>query len=549
MALVEKLLNWPALPGGEGGIRADTWAQMAAWPGFLGDSVAGISVTPETALKISTVYACVGLLSETIASLPLIIYRYMENEAGRERARNHPLYPVFHDQPNDRQTAFDFVQMMQAHALLRGSGYARIKAGPRGFADQLDPLHPDNVRKEKLASGRVRYMVTEDNGTEKPVNDEDIFEVGGLSLDGWNTLSVIGYARDSLGLSLAAERYGGRFFRNDSRPGGVLTTDGTLKEGVAKRIKGEWEALHTGLNQHRVAVLEGGLRWQQVGISPEEAQFLETREFQAEDVCRWFRVPPHMVGLTSKATSWGSGIEQMAIGFLTYTLRPWLTRWSQAIKRDLILAPQTYFADFVVEHLLRGDIQTRYNAYAVGRQWGWLSVNEIRGYENLNPVAGGDVYLTPLNMSPAERSRGSGAGDWGPGVRGQGPAELPAPDPRPLRQAQDAAPTPAHYRLLAEESAARLVRKEIAALGKAASRIGDDRKAWAEAVTDFYGSHVDLVSQAMQIPRGAAATYCEGCVQDLLKEGPAALDNWLTGRLMELADLAMGEDWPSPTPG
>jgi len=499
MALVEKFLNWQ--PGGQPA-RADTWGQMAAWPGFLGDSVAGIPVGPDTALKISTVYACVGLLSETIASLPLVIYRYMENEMGRERAKNHPLYAVLHDQPNDIQTAFEFVQMMQAHALLRGSGYAKIQAGLRGFADQLIPLHPDNVRKEKLASGTIRYQVTEDNGRAKPYNNEDIFEVGGLSLDGWNTVSVISYARDSLGLSLAAERYGGRFFRNDSRPGGVLTTDAKLNGDAAKRIKGEWESLHSGVNQNRVAVLEQGLKWQQVGISPEEAQFLETREFQAEDVTRWFRVPPHMVGLTSKATSWGSGIEQMALGFLAYTLRPWLTRWSQAIKRDLILVPQTYFADFVVEHLLRGDILTRYNAYAIGRQWGWLSVNEIRQFENQNPVAGGDIYLQPLNMSPAGPIAGLGG--------------------------------TAHYRLLAEESAARLVRKEIAAMGRVAGEAD-----FTEQVNRFYHDHVALVSQAMRVSVEKAAAYCRRGRDELLERGAAALAEWEPRRVLELANLAI----------
>jgi HK97 family phage portal protein len=504
MALVEKLLKWS--PGGSQA-RADTWMQMAAWPGFLGDSVAGISVSPDTALKISTVYACVGLLSETIASLPLVIFRYIENEDGRERARNHPLYPVLHDQPNETQTAFEFVQMMQTHALMSRNGCggcAKIIAGPRGFADQLEPLHPDNVRKEKLANGRIRYQVREDDGREKPYLDEDIFEVRGLSLDGWNSVSVVSYARDSFGLSMAAERYGGRFFRNDSRPGGVLTTEGKLNGDAAKRIKGEWEALHSGTNQNRVAVLEQGLKWQQVGISPEEAQFLGTREFQAEDICRWFRVPPHMVGLTSKATSWGSGLEEMNLGFLAYTLRPWLTRWTQAIKRDLILATETYFADFIIEHLLKGDIQTRYNAYAVARQWGWLSVNDIRRKENENPIPGGDAYLQPLNMAPAGEQ----------GSRGAGEKE--------------------HYRLLAEESAARLVRKEIAAIG----RLATDGH-WSAGVERFYQDHAALVGQAMQISPGKARAYCERGQAEWLATGPGLLPDFEARRVKELADLAM----------
>lgn len=490
--------------------EASAWTDPLWWGGAAGESIAGIAVGPETALKISTVYACVGLISETIASLPLVIYRWLENEDGRERARNHPLYRVLHDQPNEYQTAFEFVQMLQAHALMRGSGYAMIQPGARGFADQLVPLHPDQVEKERLSGNRFRYVITDDRGR-RPVNPEDIFEVGGLSLDGLNTLSVISYARDGLGLSLAAERYGSRLFRNDSRPGGVLHTDKKLSKDAAMRLKAQWNAAHTGGSQHSVAVLEEGLTWQQVGISPEEAQFLGTREFQAEDICRWFRVPPHMVGLTSKTTSWGSGIEEMTIGFLTYTLQPWLTRWTQAIKRDLILAQDTYFADFVTNALLRGDTEGRYNAYAIGRQWGWLSVNDIRRFENMNPVPGGDGYLQPLNMTEL----------------GEDPAAPAAPGGVALR----------HYRMLAEEAAGRVVRKEMAAMTRSGQK--SNGVVWETAVNEFYDSHADFVSQTMRIPLEAAWQYAESGRAELLSVGASAMDDWQPRRVMELADMAM----------
>ncbi len=500
MALIAKVLGWNGItPTVEG----NSWLTLSSWFAGYSETAAGVSVGPDTALKIGTVYACVGLLSETIASLPLVIYRYLEDQEGRQRAKNHPLYEVLHSQPNETQTAFEFTQMMMTHALLRGSGYARIMPGPRGFADRLVPYHPERVTKERLESGRVRYKVENDLGKSETLNQEDIFEVGGLSLDGWNTVSVVSYAKDSFGLSLAAEKYGSKFFRNDSRPGGVLETDGKISRDAAKRIKSEWEALHAGGNQHRVAVLEQGLKWQAIGVTPEEAQFLGTREHQAEDVCRWFRVPPHMVGLTSKTTSWGTGIEQQAIGFLTYTLRPWLTRWSQSIRRDLILAPNTYFADFVVEALLRGDIETRYNAYATARQWGWLNVNEIRQKENLNPVNGGDTYLHPLNMERGARAENG------------------------------------HYRLLVEESAGRLVRKETAAMGRLAK--ADN---WAEYVEGFYSTHINLVSQAMRISIKKATIYCEHGREAMLEHGrhSALSEDWESRRVMELADLAMEAD-------
>jgi HK97 family phage portal protein len=481
------------------------------------DSTSGVVVGPDTALKISAVYACVTLLAETIAALPLVVYRRLD-DGGRERARNHPLYTVLHDRPNERQTRFQFIEMLTAHALLRGSGYARIVSGPRGFVDQLIPLHPDRVRKELLRNGRFRYVVTDDNGKPEPVNQDDIFEVSGLSFDGLDTVSVIQYARDSMGLGLAAERFGSRFFRNDSRPGGLLRTEQKLRPEVGDRLKAQWEALHTGGNQHRVAVLEQGLEWQRVGMSPDEAQFLETREFQAEDVCRWFRVPPHMIGLTSKQTSWGSGIEQMSIGFVTYTLMPWLERWQQAISRDLILAPDTYFASFVIQGLMRGDLGSRYQAYATGRQWGWLSTNDIRRLEDMNPIDNGDIYLQPMNMTEAGDDMGAVA--LGPGAAEEGETGL---------QAQ-------HYWQLAEESAGRLVRKERMAMTRIFERADGET-----AVREFYAGHADLVAQTMRMPLESARNYCRDQETAVL-----ALGGWpdRDGDIVaHLVNLAIGESW------
>lgn len=479
------------------------------WSGAATQSVSGVHVDADTSLKISTVWACVGLLAETIASLPLVIYRNRDDD-GRERARNHPLYSILHDQPNEQQTAVEFREMMTGHVLLRGNAYAQIAPGPRGAVDQLIPIHPDRVTVEKLPTGRLRYQVLQGNGGKRPFNQEDIFHLRGPSKDGITGMSVVDYAIDSFGLSMSAERYGGRFFRNDSRPGGVLSSPNKLSTGAAKRLKSSWEAAHTDGNQHRVAVLEEGLQWQQVGIAPESAQYLETREFQAEDICRWFRVPPHMVGLTSKATSWGSGIEAMGIGFVTYTLLPWLTRWKQAISRDLIIAPQAYFADFIVDALMRGNITSRYAAYATGRQWGWLSVNEIRSMENMNRVENGDVYLQPMNMEEAG---------------------IP-----PL---SDEGIDAAHYHLLAEESAGRLIRKEMAAIANISKKHDEESDAWKTAVIDFYTTHQQLVSQTMRIPLNSAGWHCDGQMLDLFKNGIETTNDWLTTSATKLAALAI----------
>lgn len=472
------------------------------WGGAASQSIAGVEVDADKALKISTVWACVQLLSETIASLPLVMYRQLPD--GKQRDSGHPLYRILHDQPNSIQTAAEFREMMTGHVLLRGNAYAEIVPGPRGFVDQLMPIHPDRVKVEKLANGRLRYKVRQDDGTEKPYNQENIFHLRGPSMDGVKGMSIVEYARDSFGLTLAAERYGARFFRNDSRPGGVLKIEKKLSEDAAKRLKASWEAAHTSGNQSRVAILEDGMDWKQVGLSNEDAQYLETREFQAEDICRWFRVPPHMVGLTSKTTSWGSGIEQMGIAFVTYTLLPWLTRWEQAISRDLIIAPELYFASFVVEGLLRGEVSSRYSAYAVGRQWGWLSVNDIRRLENMNPIENGDVYLQPMNM-------------------------LEAGDTMQPANSNMAA----HYRLLAEEAAGRLVRKERAAVTRIFER-GDNV---AERVQDFYADHVELVSQTMRMSLAAAEKYCNDQASAIMQAG-----GWIdfdADAILHLAEMAV----------
>ncbi len=489
---------------------ASPWDERWWNVGSVG-TVAGVPVDAETAQKLSTVWRCVRLLSETVAGLPLIMFENVNNGEERRRATNHPLYGVLHDQPNAQQSAFEFWELMMGYVLLRGNAYAIIQPGPRGPVDQLIPVHPDRVRVEKLTNGRVRYQVRQADGTDKPYNDEDMFHLRGPSADGLTGMSVIDYAKESFGMGLAGERYGGRFFRNDSKPSGVLSTDKKLSPGAKDRLKSDWQTMHGSSNQHQVAVLEEGLNWQAISVTPEEAQFLQTREFQAEDVCRWFGVPPHMVGLTSKATSWGSGIEQMSIGFVTYTLMPWLTRIQQVISRDLIIATNRFFAEFVVAGLLRGDTLARYQAYQTGINTGFITRNEARRLENMNPLPGLDEPLQPLNMGTAGEQEAVGR--------------------EPLAVG-------GHYQLLAKESAARLVRKEIAAVGKISQRFAEGSNEWQSAIVEFYNEHAGLVSQAMRIPGGQATLYCIVGRNELI-ENAAAVNDWETRRVQELADLTV----------
>lgn len=376
-------------------------------------SVAGVRVDADTALKLSAAWACVRLISETIATLPLQVYERM-GEQGKRPAPDMPLYDLLHDQPNGDQTALEWRQQMTVHALLRGNAYSEKIPGPLGSVSELVPLHPDLVTPPDKIGGPYEYR--EANGQRRQIDADRMFVLRGLTLDGQRAVSVIEYARESMGIGLAAEQYAGRVFSQDGRPRGTLEHPGKLSKDAADRLKETWQESYAGLgNAHKVAVLQEGMKFSAISVSPDDAQMIATREFSIEDVARWFGVPPHMIGSTAKVTSWGSGIEQLSIGFVTYTLLPWLKRWEQAIRRDLIGNKRRYFAEHNVDGLVRGDIKTRYEAYSIGRQMKWLSANDVRRFENLNPILGGDAYENPaITTTPAQNAAALnlGADDW-----------------------------------------------------------------------------------------------------------------------------------------
>lgn len=497
--------------------RAQYPAHHDYWYAPVGvPSAAGVSVSPGMALTVSAVWACVRILSETPAALPLNVYR--RRGTSREEARDHPLWSRLHDQPNGWQTALDWREQVTMWAVLWGNGYSRIIPGPRGPVDMLEPYHPDLVEPERLPGGRLRYQVVNDDGRRKPVNDDEIFHVRGPSINGPQGMTLTAYAREAIGLAQATESYGGRFFSQDARPGGILKHPGRLSDEAAQRLSDTWQGRRAGpANAHKTAVLEEGMDWIPVSMASDEAQFLETREFQVAEIARWFRVPLHMIGETSKTTSWGSGVEQLSIGFVIYTLLPWLKRWESAIRRDLVLAPDIYFVEHVVEGLLRGDSQSRYAAYATGRQWGWLSVNDIRRLENLNPVPGGDAYLQPLNMTPIGTQAAA--------------AEPPARDQQQILGV--------HYQMMVEDAAARVVRKEVSAMRRIVQKTAtspDDRRS---AIDAFYADHAPYVAASLHIPINEAAGWVERQHHAILTDGAAVLESWEQTGAADLAALAM----------
>lgn len=387
--------------------RPTTPITMEALSNLLGgsQSYSGKFVNPATALQLVAVYACIRLISETFATLPALLYRRMDR--GKVRAPEHPLYTVLHDIANPEMTSVELRETMQAHVLMWGHGYAEIVRNGAGQVKALWPLIPTRVTPQRNSRNELVYDVELPDGTPARLSANRV-----LHISAWLGLSPISQAREALGITLAAEEYGGRFFANNSRPSGILEHPGHLSPEAQTKLRTNWEAMNGGLsNSSRVAILEEGMKWQAIGLGPEDAQFLETRKFQTAEIARLFRVPPHMIGDLERATF--SNIEHQSIDFVTHTLRPWLVRWEQAQNKTLLsdTEREQYFVEYLVDGLLRGDIQSRYNAYATARQNGWMNANEIRDLENQNPVDGLDVYLTNGNMVPVNQQPASNNGE------------------------------------------------------------------------------------------------------------------------------------------
>ena len=379
----------------------------SAYSFFFGGSAAGKRVNERSAMQMTAVYSCVRILAEAVAGLPLHLYRYKE-DGGKEKALDHPLYLLLHDEPNPEMSSFVFRETLMTHLLLWGNAYAQIIRNGRGEVMALYPLMPDRMAVDRDDKGQLYYEYTTSaddapisKGSIVRLKPSDVLHIPGLGFDGLMGYSPIAMAKNAIGLAIATEEYGSKFFANGAQPSGVLEHPGTIKD--PQRVRDSWMSQFGGsANSNKIAVLEEGLKYTPISISPEQAQFLETRKFQINEIARIFRVPPHMVGDLEKSSF--SNIEQQSLEFVKYTLEPWLVRWEQSIQRTLFSADEKkrYFVRFNVEGLLRGDYASRMNGYAVGRQNGWMSANDIRELENLDRIPaeeGGDLYLINGNMT------------------------------------------------------------------------------------------------------------------------------------------------------
>ena len=375
---------------------------------YFGGTTSGKAVTERSAMQMTAVYSCVRILAEAVAGLPLHLYRYKE-DGGKEKALDHPLYLLLHDEPNPEMSSFVFRETLMTHLLLWGNAYAQIIRNGKGEVIALYPLMPNRMVVDRDIHGQLYYQYTrstEEAPTMKGVTvnlpPSDVLHIPGLGFDGLVGYSPIAMAKNAIGMAIACEEYGAKFFANGAAPGGVLEHPGTIKD--PQRVRESWQSTFGGSgNSNKIAVLEEGMKYTPIGISPEQAQFLETRKFQINEIARIFRVPPHMVGDLEKSSF--SNIEQQSLEFVKYTLEPWLVRWEQSIQRTLFSPEEKkrYFAKFNVEGLLRGDYASRMSGYATARQNGWMSANDIRELENLDRIPtedGGDLYLINGNMLP-----------------------------------------------------------------------------------------------------------------------------------------------------
>jgi len=361
------------------------------------NSLSGVRVTADTAMRVTAVFACVAVLSESFSILPPVLYQ--RNGRKKKQITNHWLYNLLAKRPNRYQNAFEWREMMQGHLALRGNAYNRVIANFRGQITELLPINPDAISIQIDAKGDYNYKVKNRDGTEDIFARGEIWHLKGLSPDIYRGYSPIELARDAVGMAISAQNYGGKFFANDAKPaGGWIEFPGSFKDREARKIFREtWQEMQAGGNRGKTAVLDQGMQYHEIGINNTDAQFLESRKFSVEDIARLFRVPPHRIGHLERSTN--NNIEFQGLEFVTYTMAPWAERWEASIEAELLPEEDgDLFLEFDFARLLRGDSKSRAAFYQSSILTGWMSRNEAREAENMDPLDGLDEPLRPLNM-------------------------------------------------------------------------------------------------------------------------------------------------------
>jgi HK97 family phage portal protein len=492
-------------------------------------SASGGPITLDSAMTIPQFYAAVTYVSEDNAKLPLNLFEDM-GKAGTEPARGHELSDLLHFQPNRRQTAIEWREMVTAWAMLRGMGVSEIITGDpisypsaptrSGAVDQLVPLHPDLIREEQTRGSRkLIYRDPKLGGDERTILPEDAFIVRGRQ-----SRSVLDFARTNLGTTLGRERYEGFLFSRGAKHQGVITAKGKLQDPVRKALRRALDEYSIGgPRAGRPLLLEDGMTWENVSMTAHDAQLLDLKQLSIADACRWIRIPPHKVFDLTRSTN--NNIESQGVDYVVDCQLAWAVRWELAIWRDLIV-DKRYFAKLMLDGLLRGNAEDRAKAYSLAIMWGWMTRNEVRRKEDLNPIDGLDEPLTPINMTTDP--------DGGTKV-GYAPQAL-------LTAGPISATDRGRLQLIAADTAGRIVRREMAEVGKIAKRTEGDQAAFRVAVGAFYDEHRDHVASSLHIPDHQARRYVAHQAEALAEGGIGVMDDWLTDRAGYLTALAMDQE-------
>lgn len=496
----------------------------------------GVDVTIDSSLRVGTVFACIRVLGESVASLPLHVYRRLDG-GGKEKAPDHPLYEVLHDRPNVWQTSFEWRESVMTHLCLRGNSYHQIIPGPQNSVGQLWPFNPDRMQVEQIDTGELRYRYTYQSGEPRSFTQDEILHLRGLSLNGITGVSVVEFARNAIGLSIAQETHGAALFKNGSMAPFYIKVPGKFDDTSRKNFRRDWRAIHAGAeNAHNPPILDRDKEIKPLGITNEDSQWLESRKFQAEEIARMFRMQLHMINILDHAHY--NNVEQESINFVQHCLRPWLVRFEQAFSA-LFMDPETHFAEFLVDGLLRGDIKTRNEAYTQGIQSGYYTRNEVRGWENLNRIEGLDEPLQPLNMAPASQADGDQAdGNGGRATSTEG-----------SRVQQIFSP-------LLDEAATRIAATEIRGLESRADKAAQDRERWNQWAAKFYDGHrvyiqkvLSPIAQAWRHEAGftvdteaLAAELCRisWVIWSAGTDIPALIESWRQGHSQYIAQYLKG---------
>ena len=398
-------MKWPFRKKQTEKRNAENPGHAITWSDVYGVDAAHKTVNAETVMKVSAALACVRVLAESVASLSWIVYETLD-AGGKRRAKDHHAYRILHDRPNPLMSSFAFRERLMKDLLLYGNAYALREYDRNGNLAQLWPIAPVAVKPHLSVSGReVQYYVTTAKGFDGIYRNQDIMHVSALG-DGIEGKSVIAYNAGSFALSMAEDEYAQNFFANGAYPGGVLQSAKALDDKARGRLRDGWTNAYNGGGAHKVAVLEDGIEWKPMTVNPKDAMALESRKFQVSDIARMFRVPPHMIADLDRATF--SNIEHQSLEFVMHSLRPWLVRIEQEYNYKLFnteKVPARYFSEFLIDSMLRGDIKSRNEAYAIMRQNGVINADEWRERENLNPLPddAGKKYIVQLNMQELSR--------------------------------------------------------------------------------------------------------------------------------------------------